>query len=404
MTLKEAFDNTVFLLGAGASYEAGCLVSQRMLGNLHQSIIDIPQDHILYGEYKNAFLELYQFIRPSLSYQSELRNIKSGSTDNLYTPNIEDYILIIRKIINKDYIIPEPLVGSWSERLMRLEIKNANLFEIYLNFIYEKVIEWITPTDDYAAAQLVLKPLVELLQSTNDEEYHINLFGLNYDLVFEKVFNKASEFPVNTGFNSDGIWSEDAFNTDEAKINYSKIHGSMDWFLSEDDTHALKDHAIAFNPMNPEELKPHIILGFEYKLFSVDPFFTLLQQFIKKLKASKLLVVIGYSFFDNYLNNIIIRHLNSNENCRLLIVDPRWSGTEDPEGEFLRYLRQLQADTSNMSMNNYTTIYSSRIEFYKSEIQGSKLGAKDFYSDFFANKCEKLIAFLNNINKEELEF
>lgn len=191
MTLKETFENTVFLLGAGASYEANCLISKAMLGKLHQAILDIPQDHILYKDYKSAFVELYQFIRPSLSFQSDLRNIRSGGSD-LYSPNIEDYILIIRKIINKDYIIPEPLVGSWSERLMGLEIKYENIFETYLNFIYEKVIEWITPTDNYNTAAELLAPFATLLKQTNDEIYHINIFTLNYDLIFEKVLNIIS--------------------------------------------------------------------------------------------------------------------------------------------------------------------------------------------------------------------
>ncbi|OOQ57870.1 SIR2 family protein [Mucilaginibacter pedocola] len=404
MTLKAAFKDTIFLLGAGASYDAGCLVSQRMLDRLHQSIIDIPQDHLVYGEYKIAFLELYQFIKPSLSFQSELRNIKSGTANSMYAPNIEDYILIIRKIINKDLLIPEPLVGSWSERLMRLEIKHPDLFETYLNFIYEKVIAWISPADDYAAANELLVPLVDLLQATGDEPYYLNIFGLNYDLVFEKVLN-ASEYLVNTGFNSDGIWTESAFDSGEAKINYSKIHGSLDWYLEEDDTHILKGHEIAFNPLQPDERKPHIILGFEYKLFSVDPFFTLLQQFIKKLKESRLLVVIGYSFFDNYLNNIIIRHLNANVNARVLIVDPRWA--DEPEAgrdeKFLTYLRHLQSDNSSLSMNNYTTLASSRLKFYVAE-DGGFSGAKQFYREFFANKCAKLKNYLDSIKPEEFEF
>lgn len=164
----------------------------------------------------------------------------------------------------------------------------------------------------------------------------------------------------------------------------------------------MANHDIAFNPLNPNERKPHIILGFEYKLFSVDPFFTLLQQFIKKLKHSKLLVVIGYSFFDNYLNNIIIRHLNANENSRLLIVDPSWCAST--EETFLKYLKQLQADTSNLSMNNYTTVYSSRIAFYKTERAELISGAKTFYREFLNEKCEKLIQYLEGINPEEYEF
>jgi hypothetical protein len=402
MTLKETFENTVFLLGAGASYEANCLISKAMLGKLHQAILDIPQDHILYKDYKSAFVELYQFIRPSLSFQSDLRNIRSGGSD-LYSPNIEDYILIIRKIINKDYIIPEPLVGSWSERLMRLEIKYENIFETYLNFIYEKVIEWITPTDNYNTAAELLAPFATLLKQTNDEIYHINIFTLNYDLIFEKVLNINSEFPVNTRFNSDGLWNAKWFDSEDAKINLSKIHGSLDWYLNEDDTCCLTNHEVAFNPLNPDERKPHIILGFEYKLFSVDPFFTLLQQFIQKLKTSKLLVVIGYSFFDNYLNNIIIRHLNSNENGRVLIVDPYWASKDNPEEDFLKYLKQIQADTSNMNLNNYTTLYSSRIEFYQNEA-GLNSGAKNFYADFLSDKCDKLSKFIEQINNRKLEF
>lgn len=402
MTLRETFDNTVFLLGAGASFDAKCLVSKAMLGRLHQAIIDIPQDHTVYKDYKSAFIELYQFIRPSLSFQSDLRNIKSGGTD-FYYPNIEDYILILRKIINKDYIIPEPLVGSWSERLMRLEIKYDNVFEKYLDFIYEKVIEWITPNDNYEAAKELLSPFYTLLNETNDEDYHINIFTLNYDLIFERVFNRDSQFPVNTGFNSDGVWDAKWFDSDDAKINLSKIHGSLDWYLNGDDTFSLPNHEVAFNPLNPGERKPHIILGFEYKLFSVDPFFTLLQHFIQRLKASKLLIVIGYSFFDNYLNNIIIRHLNNSDNGRVLIVDPCWASKDNPEEEFLKYLKQIQSDTSNMNINNYTILYSSRLEFYKNA-GGSISGAKNFYAEFIANRCKKLIEFVEKSDNDNLEF
>lgn len=401
MTLKQAFDQTVFLLGAGASYEADCLVSRGMLAKLHQAIVDIPQDHTVYKDYKKAFVELYEFIRPSLSFQSDLRNIRSGG--DLYSPNIEDYILILRKIINKDFVIPEPLVGSWSERLMRLEIKYDNIFEMYLNFIYEKVIEWITPPDNYAAAGELLAPFSDLLKSTNDINYHINLFTLNYDLVFEKVLNSDSVLQVNAGFDSDGIWNANWFNSDTAKINYSKIHGSLDWYLNLDDTCCLSNHSVAFNPLNPDELKPHIILGFEYKLFSVDPFFTLLQQFIQQLKRSKLLVVIGYSFFDNYLNNIIIRHLNSDDNCRMLIVDPYWAAKETPKEDFLNYLRQIQADTSNLNINNYTTLSSSRLEFYQPG-DGEIAGAKSFYKKFLHNNAEHLISYLSQTGQVELEF
>ena len=54
-------------------------------------------------------------------------------------------------------------------------------------------------------------------------------------------------------------------------------------------------------------------------------------------------------------------------------------------------------------MNNYTTIYSSRLEFYKNE-DGAVSGAKSFYADFFSDKGKGLIKFLGEIHNEDLEF
>src|SRR3989339_1937851 len=121
MNLDELFENTVFLLGAGASRNADCLMSSNMLNELSREINGISSDDEVYGNYKEGFKELYRVIKPSLEYQAELKRIIADKKD-LYSPNIEEYILILRKILNKDLIIPEPLVGSWSEKLLLLEI------------------------------------------------------------------------------------------------------------------------------------------------------------------------------------------------------------------------------------------------------------------------------------------
>src|SRR5690606_22342021 len=107
----------------------------------------------------------------------------------------------------------------------------------------------------------------------------------NYDLVFEKVFNTPEAKPLNNGF-SNNIWENSSFDTPQTRINLYKIHGSLDWYSKEDTTCSLPDYAIAFNMLEPDERKPHLILGYETKLFSVDPFFTLLQKFIEKLNEA----------------------------------------------------------------------------------------------------------------------
>lgn len=399
MNLDELFKKTVFLLGAGASYDAGCLISSKMLSKLSDEIANIQADDAVYGTYKNGFSELYKVIRPALEYQAELRRISTNNKE-LYAPNIEDYILILRKILNKDMIIPEPLVGSWSEKLLLLEVKYHNLFNQYLNFIYHCVIKWLTPKD-YSAANDLLSPVKALLQETNEEEYYINFFTLNYDLIFEKVFNSQDARPLNNGF-SNLNWDATSFDVPQTKINLYKIHGSLDWYLDKDDTRCLQDYEVAFNVQQPDERKPQVILGYESKLFSVDPFFTLLQKFIDKLDTANLVVVIGYSFFDAYLNNILIKFLNSSNNKKLLIVDPNFSGKDNPEEAFTQYLKAIQTDTSTLNIYNYTLLSSSKVSFFKSTADFS--GAKQFYAEFFQNKCEKLKEIYSALGKEETPF
>jgi len=389
MKLDELFIKTTFLLGAGASFEAGCLISKRMLSSLMPAINSIAQDDPYFGKYIDGFKDLYQVVRPALAHQVELKNIRSnvdGNEDLKYEANIEDFILVLRKIINRDYIIPEPLVGSWSDKLSRLLIMNPDLVEKFLQFIYQSVIRWITPSDNFSKAGSVLSPIKDFLTKTNDESYWINIFTLNYDLTIEKALNSKEERVVNTGFHQD-IWLQNSFNIPDSKINLYKIHGSLDWFKDGDTACCMPGHDVAYNEKQPDELLPHLILGFENKLFSVDPFFTLVQKFIRSVDEANLIIVIGYSFFDAYLNNIIIQSLSRSYNKRLLIVDPRWAG-KSPE-EFVQYIKHVQTDKSSLNLDNYETLASSKVKVYKAQKENIS-GASAFYKEYFESECEKL--------------
>ena len=398
MSLDSLFKNTVFLLGAGASHSAGCLMSSNMLEELYDEIKNISAGDEVYGAYKEGFKELYRVIKPSLEYQAELKRIIADNK-GLFTPNIEDYILILRKILNKDLMIPEPLVGSWSDKLLLLEVKFPSLCKQYLNFIYHCVIKWLS-LPSYDKANDLLGPVKSLLEETNDEEYGINFFTLNYDLVFEKVFNTADVKSLNNGF-AGNVWDETSFDTTATKINLYKIHGSLDWYLQEDTTRSLPNYDIAFNSKQPDERKPHLILGYESKLFSVDPFFTLLQKFIEKLEGANLVIIIGYSFFDAYLNNLLIKFINGNENRKLFIVDPEFS-KRTPQ-DFTEYLKLIQTDSSTLNIENYTILSSSKITFFQSAVSEIS-GAKEFFAEYFANQCEKLQMEYAELEKKDEPF
>ena len=128
----------------------------------------------------------------------------------------------------------------------------------------------------------------------------------------------------------------------------------------------------------------------------------MLQKFIEKLKEANLVVIIGYSFFDAYLNNLLIKFLNSSENKKLFIVDPSFSSNENPSEAFTNYLKIIQTDNSSLNIDNYISLPSAKVSFFKT-VEGIA-GAKEFYAEFFANKCEKLKAMYSELAKKEEPF
>lgn len=374
------------------------MVSTSMLEALKKDIDAIePADGINYS-HRDLFKEIYVFLRACLSYQISKRNHELKES-NKYSENIEDFILILRQIINKDYILPQPIVGSWSEEILLFRVKQSDIFERFLDFILARLIEWITPTDSKAKA--LIKPFKTLFEETVDQDYSVDIFTLNYDLVFEKFLNSENEMIVNNGFRHN-FW-EEYFTTgaDNSRINLYKIHGSIDWYFDEVEEliKYKEDHKPAFNPKNPSELKPHIILGYQHKLFSVEPFFSIVQEFIQKLRSSNLIIVVGYSFNDSYVNNLLIQEVNKDKNKKLIIVDPKWK--RGNESNFVEYIKLVQSDQSSMNLRNSSLLIQERVKLYAS---GKKIGAKSFFKDYLANKAELLSNELNELTEDEEPF
>jgi len=58
---------------------------------------------------KTAFHEIYYFIVASLVYQCRMKDTSINQTSYL---NIEDFVMVLRQLIDKEYIIPYPLIGN----------------------------------------------------------------------------------------------------------------------------------------------------------------------------------------------------------------------------------------------------------------------------------------------------
>lgn len=386
MTLTDTFKKIVFLLGAGASKDAGCKLSSEMLNSLKESINDLTINEKNFIKYKDDFNEIYHFILASLNYQSTLKDASPSRSSYL---NIEDFVMILRQLIDKEFIIPYPLIGNWNDKILKWEMRNGDVFNRFKDFITLLLVNDWTKFER-SRAESAFQPMREILNSY--ENIKLNIFTLNYDLTFEEILNSPTSKNLDNGFSEKDIsenriryWAAD-FNSElsPTKINLFKLHGSLDWeYNQESEEISIKENIYDGN-------EPLIIFGSYSKMLSFDPFLYMLSNFRALLQEATIFVVIGYSFHDKYINNLLIQQLSQNTDedipKKLLVVDPCCKGKT--ESEFAEELKKIQDSKSISDIINFRQISPERIKLI------SKSTA-DFYKEYFFNGAELL--------KKELE-
>jgi hypothetical protein len=389
----------VFLLGAGASKGADCKLSHEMLHYLEKEINNLSANEKDYIQYKDDFNEIYHFILASLNYQFTMRNTFSNKSSYV---NIEDFVMVLRQLIDKEFVIPYPLIGNWNDKILKWELRNenVNVFDRFKDFITSQLINDWTKFD-YNKAQKMLNPLRDMLNQP--ENFKINIFSLNYDLIFEKVFNSPQVRLLDNGFSEKlnpekedklRFWVGD-FNNPYTltKINLFKLHGSIDW------EHDSESEEILIKENTNYGKEPLIIFGSFSKMLSFDPFLYILSNFRQKLQEATIFVVIGYSFHDKYINNLLIQQLSQNtyedKPKKLLVVDP--NRDKQKENEFTEELKLIQDSKSLNDVINFRQISPDRIKLIPKT-------ASEFYKEYFANGAQVLKNELEQTEKSDKIF
>lgn len=178
-----------------------------------------------------------------------------------------------------------------------------------------KVLVWRSDTNlDY------LKPLVE---RAFDERFPI--ITLNYDNTIERTA-RALGAKLDSGINylrENGMMGYG----DPNAIPYRKLHGSIHWTLQNEnpDSRApLPREVIAEasdKEMQDAEYEPALIFGGRNKLTARGPFLDLLLDFRDRLRATNELIVIGYSFGDDHINEYIAQWMNTGPQSKLTIIN-----------------------------------------------------------------------------------
>ena len=395
MTLVELFKKVVFLIGAGASKDVGCKLSTEMLTSLKEAINNLTASEKDFINYKEDFNEIYHFILASLKYQSTMKD--SSVSSSAYV-NIEDFVMVLRQLIDKEFIIPYPLIGNWNDKILKWELKNGDVFLRFKDFITLLLVKDWTQYDK-SRAEIILQPIREILN--HSENIKANFFSLNYDLVFENVFNTTTAKILDNGFSEKNIsddtirfWAADFNNPNSpTKINLYKLHGSIDW------EHNLDSEEVSIKESIDDGREPLMIFGSYSKMLSFDPFLYILSNFRAKLEEATIFVVIGYSFHDKYINNLLIQQLSQNTDedkpKKLLVVDP--TRPTQTASEFTEELKSIQDSKSINDIINFRQISPERIKLITKT-------ASQFYAEYFADGAALLKKELEEIEGEEKLF
>ena len=198
-------------------------------------------------------------------------------------------------------------VGQYSERLPRLESRLHQYIRTQCEVKREDV--------DY------LRPIRHFLS----DEMQLNIFTLNYDYTVELVCQELN-IPYTDGFAT--YWRPEEFENSSAQVLLHKMHGSILWYQTS--RPPLKLVKIPISDADPENIKffsddavsTSVIYPALVKEQHVEPYATLVSNFRRALQEIDVLVVIGYSFRDQYLKDLVLEKMHENLSLRLLFVAP----------------------------------------------------------------------------------
>lgn len=275
------------------------------------------------GQWAAALDELEVFRRDSDRWSSEfyrLRRAMEKWTDNLTNPGMrtsaqQEYLQAFENLFEQ---VTERAQGSAFRRTR--DKMTTNLVDMV----------WLDPEGadvDY------LIPLVQPGRNGTG-----TIATLNYDNTIEIAAARAGT-PLSTGITE---WSQTGlFEPPDDGIELLKLHGSIDWTLARyrrsDDSPLPHDvvKQIDAEKMTRPKHWPGVLFGGGNKLTAHGPFLELLRTFRQRLADHDELVVIGYSFGDDHVNDAIFRWMNGNPLSRIVIIDA--PGVEPTNNEFHRH-------------------------------------------------------------------
>ena len=256
--------------------------------------------------------------------------IGAGVSKACGLPNVDDLTKEVRKVlINEDFV---KLIED-TDNVETILNKIQQLSSLITN---DKEINGLKLSDIQSIEKIIKKTIYEKLSPIVDfenicnlviwlnfinQEHEKEIFSLNYDLLIEMALEK-NDLPYFSGFigNVKPFFvpdSVDDFNGIYVKSSWTKLwklHGSLNFKKS-------KERKIFIENSTTREYEDLLIYPSMDKYLSSRkaPFISYLDRLRKYLLINeKVILILGYSFSDEHINDLIINGLNNNPRLSIL--------------------------------------------------------------------------------------
>ena len=307
------------LTGAGLCKDAGLPTSVELAEKLQAGLVEAVKSAADRGtpddsERAKLHLAALRFLNGGIRFQQGILGYDPGQP-----VNIEQIAVAAEELQKRSQNPLSPYASGWHDRIVKLERQSPDLLSTFTDYIYSQLDRWLTLTEENVRNLAYVRNLFEVC----NEGCGVDVFSLNYDLCIETALTEYAKRGFSNGFTEAGGWEPNTLRNDAA-IRLFKLHGSLDWV--EDGAYGLCSlqyprHKQA-EDIEGDNVKPLLIFGTAHKLSPREPFLTMTYSFAQRVLNTTILAIVGYSFGDEHVNQIIRQGVEKNPKLRVLVVGP----------------------------------------------------------------------------------
>lgn len=308
-----------WLLGAGISFKAKIPLMYPLTNRAIELISDKPE-----------ILKLVNTIKSQLPEDAHIEHILS---------HLGDYSAIASRSVKKSISIGEDEFSLDKIELAHNEILNSIANTIRFGYVEgeEKEIgdsnNFIVRIDEHF--EFIKTLFYNLRAGINERRKPVRLFTTNYDTLLEDALS-LNKIPYWDGFSGGAVaYRNYRYGQNEplgdAKAYVIKMHGSIDWYQNDDgylwrvrdrDTYPIKNQRVLIYPQSTK-----------YIATQKDPFSSQFDLFRKAISSPSynVLIVCGYSFGDDHINQEISLSMSNPDSKTVLLAFCQEVGNKLPD-------------------------------------------------------------------------